>query len=333
MVLLGYQFILLTYYNLFLIFFLSIFAQKREAACNLNFSFFKLDKQPEFDYYDNGRIIRPASLSKRLPDTKMEDLELNIKLVALDMDGTLLNSAKKLPPDFMEWVKSHPGIKTVIASGRPYYTIANDFIPVKDSLVYVAENGGLVFEKDDIICKNEMQKHDIRKCLEIISRIDGLVPVVCGAKSAYTIAEEITCPDIQMYYIRLQPAENLYQASLEDTVVKIAIFVKEKRAEQAIRYFTDLDDPMAAVLSGDSWIDISYRTSSKGAAVAAVQKKYGISREESMAFGDYLNDASLFEVCGESYCMANGHPDLRKFAKHIADTNDNDGVMKVLRQL
>ena len=43
---------------------------------------------------------------------------MNIKLVAVDMDGTLLNSKKEMPEEFIPWVKSHPEIKTVIASGR-----------------------------------------------------------------------------------------------------------------------------------------------------------------------------------------------------------------------
>ena len=48
---------------------------------------------------------------------------MNIKLVALDMDGTLLDSDKNLPVDFIPWVRSHKDIKTVIASGRQYYTL------------------------------------------------------------------------------------------------------------------------------------------------------------------------------------------------------------------
>ena len=52
---------------------------------------------------------------------------MNIKLVAVDMDGTLLNSKKEMPEEFILWVKSHPEIKTVIASGRQYYTLERDF--------------------------------------------------------------------------------------------------------------------------------------------------------------------------------------------------------------
>ena len=52
---------------------------------------------------------------------------MNIKLVAVDMDGTLLDSKKRLPEDFIPWVKSHPQVKVAIASGRQYYTLERMF--------------------------------------------------------------------------------------------------------------------------------------------------------------------------------------------------------------
>ncbi len=259
---------------------------------------------------------------------------MDIQLVALDMDGTLLDSQKRLPPDFMDWVKTHPNIKTVIASGRQYDTLYKEFIPIQDQLIYVAENGGFVFEHGEILYSNEMQKEDIRQCLDLIDGIRGLTPILCGAKAAYMRrAEESVCREVRIYYASLQQTEQLYQAALQDTIVKIAIFVDDKMAETSMRYFAGIAGHLAAVLSGDSWIDISNRTVNKGVAVAAIQEKYGIAEEASMAFGDYLNDLALLKNCGESYCMKNGHPDLKKAAKYIADSNDDDGVMKVLRQL
>lgn len=256
---------------------------------------------------------------------------MQIKLVAMDMDGTLLDSNKRLPVDFMDWVRAHPNIKTVIASGRQYYTLVNDFLPIRDQLVYVAENGGLVFENEEILYSNEMQMEDVHNCLERIDAVRGLTPIVCGAGSAYMrpVQEHIR-REAEMYYARLQQTEDLCEAASRDTIVKIAIFVDEKMAEAAMNHFKDIPEHLAAVLSGDSWIDIANRSVNKGVAVAAIQKKYGIAREASMAFGDYLNDTELLKSCEESYCMENGHPDLKALAKHVTDSNDNNGVMKVL---
>lgn len=259
---------------------------------------------------------------------------MNIKLVALDMDGTLLDSSKKLPADFMDWVRQHPNIKTVIASGRQYYTLVKDFLPIKDRLIYVAENGGLVFEKDEIIYKNEMKKEDVIDCLKLIDSIKGTTPIICGAKSAYMRpANESVLKEVRMYYDHLKQTTELYEDAIQDAIVKIAVFVEEKQAESAINHFSNIKRHLSAVLSGDSWIDIANQTVNKGIAVTAIQKLYGIDEKESMAFGDYLNDAELLKRCAENYCMENGHPDLKSLAKYITKSNDNDGVMIVLRSL
>lgn len=259
---------------------------------------------------------------------------MDIKLVALDMDGTLLDSQKRLPADFKDWVIRHPGIKTVIASGRQYYALLRDFGPIQDSLTYVAENGGLVFEKGEILYSNDMQKKDIKQCLELIRGINGATPIVCGANSAYMEnAKAHVQKEASMYYARLRLTDGLYDAALQDTVVKIAIFVDEKKAESVFAHFPKLAGHLSAVLSGDSWIDISNKTVNKGEAIIAIQQKYGIPAEKSMAFGDYLNDVEMLKACGESYCMENGHPDLKALAKHVAASNDEDGVMRALRRI
>lgn len=259
---------------------------------------------------------------------------MEIRLAAMDMDGTLLDSQKRLPADFMDWVKRHPEIKTVIASGRQYYTLVKDFIPVKDRLIYIAENGGFVFEKGEMLYSNEMNKEDILECLKLVDTIKGLTPILCGAESAYMRpAKEHILREVSVYYDHLQETENLYDTAMRDVIVKIAVFADEKAAEVSMKHFKDIKPHLAAVLSGDSWIDISNCTVNKGIAVDFIQKKYGIERSQSMAFGDYLNDAELLRNCGESYCMKNGHPDLKTSAKHIADSNDDNGVMKVLYSL
>ena len=70
----------------------------------------------------------------------------------------------------------------------------------------------------------------------------------------------------------------------------------------------------------------------KGEALRGVQRMLGIRPEECMAFGDYLNDCELLDAVGESYAMENAHPALKRIAKYIAPSNDEDGVMRVLRE-
>ena len=245
----------------------------------------------------------------------------SIQLVALDMDGTLLNSSKQLPADFIDWVRNHPSIQTVISSGRQYYNLVSLFEPVKDQLIYISDNGGYVFEQDQMIYSNAMTNEDIRECLSLLSGVDGLSLILCGAKSAYMYhASSYIEENAHMYYGRLQFVTNLDAVIGTDCIAKIA-------------NFPFLNERITPILSGDSWIDISNRSVSKGAAVTALLQRLCIPSEHAMAFGDYLNDYTLLQSCGESYAMANAHPDLKAIAKHVTASNDEDGVMKILRTL
>lgn len=259
---------------------------------------------------------------------------MDIKLIATDMDGTLLDSNKKLPKDFESWVRSHPDKKVVIASGRQYYALIRDLEALKDNLIFIAENGGLVFDKDKVLYCDSLSEKNVRQCFEIFDRLEGVRPVICGKNSAYMInPSKSDLDNAGIYYARLKLIDSIDEAINEDTIVKLALYVYDNGAANILSEFDSLKKDVDVVISGTSWIDFANYSANKGNALLAIMKQYGVLRSETMAFGDYLNDYSLLEACDESYCMANGHPELKAIAKHIAKSNDEDGVMEVLRTL
>ena len=90
---------------------------------------------------------------------------------------------------------------------------------------------------------------------------------------------------------------------------------------------------MKAVLSAESWVDVINANVNKGNAIKVIQDIYGISPEECVAFGDYMNDYEMLRNCGESYAMENAHDEIKKVAKYIAPSNDDEGVMQVLKKI
>ena len=84
-----------------------------------------------------------------------------------------------------------------------------------------------------------------------------------------------------------------------------------------------MDEPLSNL---DAKLRVSMRTE-----IRRIQQKLGISAAECMAFGDYLNDCELLQAVGESYAMENAHPALKALARHIAPSNDENGVMRVVR--
>ena len=88
----------------------------------------------------------------------------------------------------------------------------------------------------------------------------------------------------------------------------------------------------SVILSGANWVDVMKPGVNKGRAMRMLQAIKGVSPDESMAFGDYLNDWELLQSVTESYAMENALEELKKIARHIAPPNDEDGVMRVVKQ-
>lgn len=258
-----------------------------------------------------------------------------IKLIAADMDGTLLDSRKNLPPDFEAWVTARPEIRVAIASGRQYYTLYDNFSPaVRDKLLYIAENGALVFERGETLYRNIMETADALACLRAAEHAPGVYPILCGVKSAWMAhAPEAVEEQARIYYHRLAYPETLESVLEQDAFVKIALYVEGYKAAETVSRFRGLEPRLHPVVSGPDWIDLANASVSKGAALRSIQARYGIAADECAAFGDYMNDYALLQAAGESYAMANACEELKAVAKYVTASNDEDGVMKVLRTL
>lgn len=172
---------------------------------------------------------------------------------------------------------------------------------------------------------------DVKECIRRLGEREGQAVILCGEKSAYMQhASQETEKNAKYYYEKLAFTDDLMSCIQDDQIVKIAVYFERHDAEQVYGQLSGLPERVRASLSGECWIDLSNQTANKGNALRFIQEKCHISREESMAFGDYLNDYELLMSCGESYAMENAHPDLKKIAKHIAPPNWEGGVQKVL---
>jgi hypothetical protein len=88
---------------------------------------------------------------------------------------------------------------------------------------------------------------------------------------------------------------------------------------------------LQVTVSGEIWLDITAKGANKGVAIKALQEKLGINFDETMVFGDYLNDLEMMEVAYHSYAMENAHEDLKKVARFTAKSNDENGVVEVIK--
>lgn len=260
-----------------------------------------------------------------------------IRLVATDMDGTLLRSDKTLPEAFFGIVRQLPDVRFVIASGRQYYNILKECAAVRDRILVIAENGSAVGDGAGILMTETMDAETARIVSEKALAIPDACFIVCGENCAHIVGD----PTDEMlykahsYYERVERTDNVDFVLKNDRVLKIAVYSHKRAQELLLPTLEPLNGAglgIRAILSGQSWVDVMNQGVNKGLALQRIQQKYGISSEETMAFGDYLNDRELLSVSGGSYAMANAHPDLIRIARHLAPSNDEDGVVQVLKE-
>lgn len=260
-----------------------------------------------------------------------------IKLIAADLDGTLLDNQKRLPANFDAFLRylHQKQILFVPASGRQLATLQNTFKPWVEDLALIAENGNVVGKGDAILYHCDFSPEKILAMLEEIDTVDHLYPVLTGVRTTYVPQGYPHVDHVREYYNHITWVEDLNAAVYREPICKIACIDTVDVATNGARKLSHLKDQYALIQSGDGWLDIQKPGECKGRALLMLLEKLGIAPHEAMVFGDYINDLSLMEVCPNSWAMLNGHPDLKAAANHITQkTNDANGVIHtVLHQL
>ncbi len=269
----------------------------------------------------------------------------DVRLVVTDMDGTLLDADKRVPADFWPLLDlmHHRGIVFVPASGRQYATLARTFTGDLDGMTVIAENGAYVVRDGHELASTPLDRRMAMAMVEAARRVaaDGrdVGTVLCGKRSAYV---ERTDPAFlahsEPYYAALERVTDLTAA--DDEILKVAVFDFGNAAEVvAPALEAVLGEPGRApgeaqvVVSGEHWTDVMAPRVSKGDAVERLQAELGVGPDQTVAFGDYLNDLTMLDAAAWSFAVAGAHPLVRERARYLAPANTDHGVVRVLQQL
>ena len=228
-------------------------------------------------------------------------MEKSIKLVAFDMDGTVLDSKLRLPKGLFEMIESHPNVKFVVASGRQYYSLLNIFNPIKDKLIFISENGGIIMEKDKVIHIMPVPDAKALEVLDLVSEDKGIYPVLGCEKTSYIEnPPEYVMNDVAQYNVRLETVDDIKSVVGKDNILNLALYCHKRAKDNILPKLADISGDLKAVLSAESWVDVINANVNKGNAIKVIQEIYGISPEECVAFGDYMNDYEMLQNCGSA---------------------------------
>ena len=258
-----------------------------------------------------------------------------VKLVVTDMDGTLLNSKSEVSDRFFTIYKQLKklNIQFIAASGRQYFSIVDRFETIRDEITIVAENGAFAKHGNKELFSSEIPFESIAKSINILRKLDNVYIVLCGKNAAYIETKDDNFIEMfKNYYSEYRLVDDLTEIT-NDTFFKIAAYhfdCSETHIYPAVKH---LENDLQVIVSGEHWLDISHNNANKGFALNILQQKLGITKEETMVFGDYNNDLKMLALADFSYAMENAHPNVKKLAKFQTKSNDKNGVEFILEQL
>ncbi len=258
-----------------------------------------------------------------------------IKLVVSDIDGTLLEDGQHtLNPELFEVIRKlrENGMQFAAASGRQWASIEAVFEPVKEKIFYLSDNGAYVGCHGRQLFANTIDRETVMDMVRDI-RAAGLDVMVSGPDVVYmdTPNEEFYRWMVDGYKFRVERVDDLLK--VEDEFIKISAY-KKSDVEGATKELREkYQDRLKIAISGDMWMDCMAPGINKGVAVRLLQDSLGIAPEETIAFGDQLNDIEMLESVYYSFAIGNARPEVKQVAKFQADTNVNDGVLKILKLL
>lgn len=274
-------------------------------------------------------------MSLQTPKRALRKEASNIKFIAADMDGTLLNSSGILDPEFFNIYQklTQQKIMFAAASGRQYYSLMKTFEPINNNMMFIAENGALVMYQGQELYSCTMDKASIVNIIKSARNIPDAHIVLCGKKSAY-IETQLTSvlEEIEKYYYRCEYVDDLLL--VDDEFIKVAICHFAGSQEHIHPFINPLfSDTHKVVVSAKIWLDIMNINASKGEAIQHLQETLNFTKEQTMSFGDYFNDIEMLQVSAHSYAMENAHKEVKKHARYSAPSNNNSGVIEVIKNL
>lgn len=276
----------------------------------------------------------------------------DIRIVALDLDGTLLDSQKRLSE------RNRASLARVAAQGVHVVPTTGRFFgmmpPAVRDLPFVRYaitiNGAQVYDRatDETIVREEIPLDLALGIMETLDRYDVVYDCYRQSWGWMTAAQQAKAADYatDAHYLKMvrefrrpvpELKAHLRETAAEGDVQKIMLFATNRDREAAAdclgRLAREVGVAFPSVkVTSSTWnnLEINIASAHKGRALQRFAEHLGLSLANCMAFGDGMNDFTMVEAAGCGVAMENAVPEVKRVAKLIAPANDADGVAAVL---
>lgn len=267
-----------------------------------------------------------------------EDTELErIALIATDMDHTLLAEDDSQPEGMADRIAAldEAGVTFVAASGRPAFTLLQQFPGVRNRMAFVADNGAVVICRGETILDSNLPPALVSEIIDFSMERGAGVPVACTPDTVYVLERDrVHEPYLSRSYFSITYVDALDGIWLgtEVGVSKFTLYFPDGDAPSARRdlFGPRFSDRLVVTGSGNEWLDLMNPGTSKGSSLSLLCTHLGVSPSNALAFGDSDNDVEMLELVGHSYVVANAERRIWPHARFLAPSNEDRGVATVV---
>lgn len=261
-----------------------------------------------------------------------------IKLIATDLDDTLLNREWKISPHNIRAIRQavDKGVKVTLATGRmalssrKYARELGLDVPIityHGALIEQGLSGEVLYRK---VVPADLAGEIVEKLLgrgihtQIFIKDRVFVHKANDYSAAYSKMASVVVEEADVMKILGKEPEGLE---------KILCIAEEETLRKISEEYREIyGDKLHFTSSKAHFFDMIHKDVNKGSALKALCDQYGIQREEVMAIGDSINDTEMITFAGLGVAMANAHPNIKEIADYITESNNEDGVGKAIEK-
>ncbi|MDO8106444.1 HAD family hydrolase [Isoptericola sp. b441] len=261
-----------------------------------------------------------------------------LRLVAVDLDGTLLGHGVSVDPRFWSLADrlEERGVQLCAASGRQRHTLVEVFGGRLARMSLICDNGAFLEHRGQVlhaeVLGTEAVARTVRGMRDLPGFADRLAIAVSGPGTVLleTPSDAVAARAAGFFHSVVRVPDVLEGAA---DALKVSVYSADG-VDAALLEGLHRTAPGYAVVQGhDHWADVTGAGTDKGAALRRLQLELGVTREQTAAFGDHLNDLGMLAAAGVSFAMGNAHPRAAAAARFRAPANTEAGVVRVLEEL
>lgn len=258
----------------------------------------------------------------------------NIKMIFIDIDGTLYNSEKQVT----EYTKNvltkakNKGIYVVLCSGRTNKDVCEISKDVNASKYVIASNGAFVYNYvDDVdIFESVMEKENLEKMWILCEKEKKWELIIESKEQAYI--NELMFRRRPERFVKINKIDDISNKKIFQMVINIEESGKYDKVKEILEKETKIWTPNYGKGTRTAFFDINNKNIDKGIGIQHLIKDLGIKKEETIGFGDGVNDLAMFRECKIGVAMGNAEQELKNMADYITLKNDEDGVAKFIEK-